>query len=177
MPEQPTTESLNRSEFLRSLGVSSAALMAIYCMGTLTSCSGSKSDPTPATTTPTPTPGTGTITAGLTGNALIAQGKINFALDLTTSDYKGLKTEGGFVTPGDIIVANTKGGKFVALTKACTHQQTTVEYQLNVDNFYCPNHGSRYSDGGAVLNGPAAASLKSYTAKLSADGNTLTISE
>ena len=32
---------LSRGEFIRSLGMSSAALMAFYCLGTLSSCKGS----------------------------------------------------------------------------------------------------------------------------------------
>ena len=177
MEDQPTSNVIKRGEFLRELGLSSSALMAFYCLGTtLSSCSKS-SDPQPATTTPTPTPGTGTTTAGLSGNAQTSQGKISFTLDLTTATYNTLKTQGNFVTPGDIIVANAKGGKLIALSKICTHQGTTIEYQLGDDSFYCPNHGSRYNDNGTVKNGPSSTALKVYTATLSADGNTLTVTE
>ncbi len=73
---------MNRGEFLRSLGLSSATLMAYYCMGTtLTACSsGSTNDPTPA-------PGAST---GLTGNADTSKGAINFTLDLNSTDYSML---------------------------------------------------------------------------------------
>lgn len=176
MENQPTSDVINRGKFLRELGLSSSALMAFYCLGTLSSCS--SSDPQPAT--PTPAPPTGGTT-GLTGNATIAQGKINFTLDLTNATYATLKTEGNFVTVGDVIVANAKGGKLIALSKACTHQNVTVEYQLVADNFYCPpasgGHGSRYNDDGSVKNGPAAGALKKYTPTLSANGNSLVIAE
>ncbi len=167
MKNQPTIDVMKRGEFMRTLGLSSSALMAFYCMGTLSSCS-KDSDPQPAP----PTPAT-----GLNGNASPSQGKVNFTLDLTNTTYKPLKTEGGFVTPGDIIVANAKGGKFIALSKVCTHQGTTIEYRLGEDNFYCPNHGSRYNDDGTVKNGPSNTALKVYKATLSADGNTLTVTE
>ena len=166
MENQPTSNAISRSEFLRSLGLSSAALMSIYCLGTLTACSGSKDDPTP---TPT-APGT-----GLTGNADTSQGAINFSLDLTATTYATLKTEGSAVVVGSVIVARAKGNKLVALSKACTHQGTTVEYRLNEDDFYCSSHGSRFADDGTVKNGPATAALKLYTTALTADGNTLKV--
>ena len=164
---------MKRGAFLRELGLSSSTLMAFYCMGTLSSCSKS-SDPQPATTTPT-TPTTGAT--GLTGNASPSQGKISFTLDLTNTAYKTLKTEGNFSTPGDLIVANAKGGKFIALSKVCTHQGTTIEYRVGEDDFYCPNHGSRYNDDGTVKNGPSNTALKVYKANLSGDGNSLVVTE
>lgn len=174
MQDQQTAEGIKRGEFLRTLGLSSSALMAFYCLGTFSSCSKS-SDPQPAATTPGTTPGS--TTTGLTGNAETAKGKINFTLDLTSTMYKTLKTAGGYVTPGDIIVAKVKGGNFVALSKACTHIGVTIEYHLTEDEFYCPHQGSLFSDAGVVKKGPAAINLKTYTATLSADGNSLVITE
>ena len=155
--ETQKTEQLNRGEFLRSLGMSSAALMAFYCMGTLTSCSSGSSDPTP---TPTPTPGTGTGTG---------------TLDLTASGNSALKTEGGYVYNRSMIVARVKGGSYVALSRACTHQGTNVQYRLTQNDFYCPNHGSEFSPTGTVEVGPAGTPLTLYKTVLSSDGNTLTI--
>lgn len=170
---QPTTETpQSRAEFMRSLGLSSAALMSFYCMGTLTSCS-SKSDPAPATPTPTPTP-----TVALTGNAETAKGKVDFTLDLTTADYKALKTQGEFVKVGDVLVANVKGGKFVAIQRLCTHQGfDTVSYRLATDDFKCTTHGSGFATDGTVLNGPSAKAMKAYKTTLSTDGNKLQVAE
>ncbi len=162
---------IKRGEFLRELGLSSSALMAFYCMGTTLSACFFFIFRCPASSTPT----TGTTATGLTGNAETAKGAINFTLDLTSTTYKTLKTEGSYVTPGDIIVANAKGGKLIALSKICTHQGTTIQYVLGEDNFYCPNHGSRYNDNGSVKNGPSVTALKVYTATLSADGNSLVV--
>ncbi len=156
--ETQKSEQLNRGEFLRSLGMSSAALMAVYCMGTLTSCSSGSSDPTPSTGTGT---GTGTTSGG--------------TLDLTASTNSPLKTEGGYVYNGSMIVARVKGGSYVALARACTHQGTNVQYRLSQNDFYCPNHGSEFSTVGAVEVGPATTGLTLYKTALSSDGNTLTI--
>ncbi|GAB3577022.1 hypothetical protein GCM10027578_43990 [Spirosoma luteolum] len=159
MPTQPQqTDNLNRAAFIKSLGLSGAALMAFYCMGTLSACSSKSTDPAPSTGT-----GTGTGTGSNT-------------LDLTSAANSALKTEGGYIYNGNMIVARIKGGSYVALARACTHQGTNVQYRLTQNDFFCPNHGSEFSTTGAVEVGPATAGLTVYKTALSADGNTLTIS-
>ena len=170
METETTPNQMKRGEFLRGLGMSSAALMAFYCMGTgLTACGSKSSDPTPATTTT----GGGT---GVTGNAETAKGAINFTLDLTTTDFKALKTEGQFVKVGDVLVANTKGNKLVAIQRICTHQMfDNVSYRLGSDDFGCSQHGSIFNLDGSVKGGPANTAMKLYKTALSTDGNKLTI--
>ena len=169
MKNQLATDPMKRGEFVRSIGLSSAALLAFYCMGTLTSCSGSN-DPAPATPT---------TSTGLTGNAETAKGAVNFTLDLTSNDYKTLKTTGEFVKVGDVLVANTKGGNFVAIQRLCTHQNLDgVSYRLSSDDFGCNVHGSVYALSGAVkvaAGGPSQPAMKLYKTSLSTDGNKLTI--
>ena len=164
-------DQMKRGEFLRSLGMSSAALMAFYCMGTgLTACSKSN-DPAPVTPT-TPT----TPTTGLTGNAETAKGAVNFTLDLTDANYSKLKTVGSFVKVGDVLIANTKGNKFVTIQRLCTHQNNDlVAYQLNSDDFNCSAHGSLFTTDGTVKQGPATTAMKLYKTTPSADGNKLTV--
>ncbi|WP_461100553.1 QcrA and Rieske domain-containing protein [Spirosoma koreense] len=172
MKANPTNDQMNRGEFLRNLGLSSATLMAFYCMGTtLTSCSKGSSDPTP-----TPSTGTNPTTgAGFTGNADTSKGAINFTLDLTNSTYNKLKTAGQYVIVGSLIVAKAKSGSLIALSKTCTHEGTEVQYRSAQDDIYCPNHGSEYSTTGAVEVGPASRPLTQYKTSLSTDGNTLTV--
>lgn len=161
---------MKRGQFLRELGLSGSALMAFYCMGTtLTACSTGSDDPTPGTN-----PGTGT-TAGLTGNADTSKGAINFTLDLTNATYAKLKTVGESVIVGSVILANAKG-TLVALSKVCTHEGTTIGYRSTQNDFLCSNHGSEFSTTGAVEVGPAIRALTVYNAKLSTDGNILTVS-
>jgi cytochrome b6-f complex iron-sulfur subunit len=156
--KHPEAAPMKRGEFLRSLGLSSAALMAFYCMGTLTSCSNSGDDPTPGNPT---NPG---------GNT-----KVDFTLDLNAAANANLKEEGGFITQGNVIVARVKGGSYVALAKNCTHEGTQVAYQLANDRFNCPNHGSNFKTDGTVINGPATTALKAYKTTLS--GTNLRVSE
>ncbi len=174
MKTNPTIDQMKRGEFLRSLGMSSAALMAFYCMGTsLTACSSNSDDPA-LTPTPTPTPGT-----GLSGNSETSKGAINFSLDLTAAAYSKLKTVGEFVKVGDVLVANTKGNKFVAIQRLCTHQQQdNVSYRLATDDFLCSAHSSEFATDGSVkvaAGGPSQPAMKLYKTSSSTDGNTLTV--
>ncbi|GAB3986866.1 hypothetical protein GCM10028807_05190 [Spirosoma daeguense] len=174
MKSNPTTENMKRGEFLRSLGMSSAALMAFYCMGTgLTACSkSSTTDPTPA---PNPTGG------GFTGNADTSKGAISFTLDLTNATYSKLKTAGQYAIVGSLIVAKVKSGSIVALSKTCTHEGRELQYRATQDDFYCSpsvgGHGSEFSPTGmvevAAQSGQGA--LTAYKTSLSTDGNTLTV--
>ena len=179
MKNHPTTDQdqMNRGEFIRSLGMSSAALMAFYCMGTgLTSCSSKSTDPSPSTGTGTTTPVT---SSGLTGNADTSKGAISFTVDLTNADFSKLKTAGGFTKVGSVLIANTKGSSYVTLQRLCTHEgQDLVSYRLASDDFYCDAHGSTFATNGAVKVAIASgqAAMKLYKTAVSADGNTLTVS-
>ncbi|MCY7360288.1 MAG: Rieske (2Fe-2S) protein [Rudanella sp.] len=159
---------VNRAEFLRNLGLSTSALMALYCMGTLTSCS--KADD-PAPLTPTPTPGSGTST-GLTGNIDKSKGVIDFTLDLTNTNYSRLKTEGEFVQVGEIVVANTKD-TLVALTNVCTHQSGQLQYRKATNDFECNVHQGQFNLDGTVKKGPPTKAVGVFKTALT--GNNLRV--
>jgi cytochrome b6-f complex iron-sulfur subunit len=155
--------SVSRGEFLRSLGMSSSALMAFYCMGTLTACSSKDDDPTPD-------PGSTAAVTGITTGT-----NIDFTVDLTAYKEKNLKTVGEFATIGDVIVIALSNQKYVALSKKCTHEGTTVNYRKTENDIQCPNHLSEFKLDGAVQKGPAASPLTVFKTTLSADGNSLTV--
>ncbi|ACT95339.1 QcrA and Rieske domain-containing protein [Dyadobacter fermentans] len=158
--------SMKRGEFLRSLGLSTSTLMAFYCLGTtMTACGSSDDDPNP-----NPDPGTGTGISGTTTGS-----NINFTVDLTNSNTSKLKTNGNSIITGDVLVAKTTAGSYVALSKICTHEGNPVAYRTTSNDIFCQSHGSTFTTAGAVTNGPATAALKTYTVTVSSDGNTLTV--
>ncbi len=163
-----TPDVQNRAEFLRSLGLSTGALMALYCMGTLTSCS-KGADPAPVTPTPTPTPGTST---GLTGNTDKAKGAIDFTLDLSNANYSRLKTEGEFVQVNDFVVANAKG-TMVALSNVCTHQGGQLQFRKATNDFECNLHQGQYNLDGTVKKDPPTKAVVAYKTALT--GNNLRV--
>lgn len=152
---------MTRTEFLKNLKLGGGALMAIYCMGAVTSCA-NENTPLPATNI-NPDP--------------FKNGKVDFTLDLTLDANKNLKTDGGYLYNGDIIVARSKGAKYIALSKICTHQGTTVEFQKDTNDLYCPNHGSKFDVTGKVINSPAPLPLKMYQTELLNSGLKLRVFE
>ena len=143
---------MERKEFLSLIGLGSASALAAVCMG---SCSKSTESTTTPGQPPTPT-------------------NVNITLDLTLPANAALANPGGYIYTGGIIVAKTTTGSFIAVSQACTHQGTTIQYEGTNKRFYCPNHGATFSDTGAFIAGPdSLAGLKQYKTTLS--GNTLTI--
>jgi cytochrome b6-f complex iron-sulfur subunit len=162
---------LSRGQFLKQMGMSSKALMAFYCMGTLAACS-KDDDPDPIIKEDPKTDGGSTT--GIDGTSTGAN--ISFKLDLAHPDFTKLKTNGAFAYAGDVIIANVGTDAYIALSKKCTHQGTTIEYRKDTQDFRCPNHGSEFSSSGVVTKSPAGSPLTVFKVALSADKNTLTIS-
>ena len=73
---------------------------------------------------------------------------------------------------GLFLVSRTGDQSFTALTSTCTHQTCTIT-GFDGGNYVCPCHGSRFTTGGRVVNGPASAPLRSFTTAFS--NNVLTI--
>ena len=151
---------MNRAAFLKSLGISGTALMAVYCMGGITACSSNKQDPQPVT--PNPAPGST---------------KVDVTLDLTTTAFSTLQTVNGFAYSDSIIIVRTATDTFVALSKVCTHNGTTVIYQADKTRIYCENHGSVFAFDGSVTTGPAPTALKKYNTTFTAATNKLRVFE
>ncbi len=82
-----------------------------------------------------------------------------------------------YVYSGSIIIARISAGNtptsFVAISKACTHEGTTVTYKGN-GVFYCSNHGAEFNNSGTVTKGPANRNLTKYTVAIT--GNVLSFS-
>ncbi|MEZ4903072.1 MAG: Rieske (2Fe-2S) protein [Spirosomataceae bacterium] len=125
---------MDRNEFFRLVGVSVGAIVLQQC---LSSC-GTGKEPTPEDTPK------------------------NFAVNINNTTYKALQNPGGFVRINGIIIARTQQGGFIAVSQACTHEGTAVNYVLANNTFLCPNHGSVFSDMGEVKTGPATRPLTRY---------------
>lgn len=83
-------------------------------------------------------------------------------IDLNDEKFSSLQTVGGFAYTGDIIVIRSGENSYIALSKICTHESCTVTYNHSSNQLPCPCHGSLFSTSGAVINGPAQASLTVY---------------
>ncbi|WP_304232370.1 ubiquinol-cytochrome c reductase iron-sulfur subunit [Jiulongibacter sediminis] len=141
------TQKLKRNEFLKDLGFKGAALFALYCTGT--SC-------LPADVNPS-------ATSNL-GNSL--------TIDLSDSANSSLLSDGGYIIKEGVVIANN-GGSYVAGSQICSHENKRKVIFRNGE-FYCTDHGARFSTTGQGLNKDAAKGLEIYT--VSQNENVLTIS-
>lgn len=112
----------------------------------------------------------GVVIAGCLGGCSkesgVAPSNVDFTLDLTDGANAALNSNGGYLVKNGIIIGRTTAGAYIAVSAACTHEQTTVQYQANSQRFYCPNHGSTFSESGAVTLGPATRALTQYDTAL-----------
>ncbi|MFV5701852.1 ubiquinol-cytochrome c reductase iron-sulfur subunit [Flavobacterium sp. XS2P12] len=139
---------MNRKEFFARAGFGAAAVLLPACIaGLSSSCSSDDS------LSPTPAP---------TG--------VDFNVDVSSGT---LATNGGFMVTNGIVIAKTLAGSFIAVSAACTHEGTNVNYNSSGNNFICPNHNSEFTSVGVVTKGPATSNLKQYNTSLS--GNTLRV--
>lgn len=137
---------MNRKEFFSRVGFGAAAALLPACVaGLATSCSSEGGN----TTAPT---------------------SVDFILDISTGS---LATDGGFLVSNKIVVARVNATTFLAVSAACTHEGTNVNYINSSNSFHCPNHGANFSSAGTHLNGPGSGNLQQYNVTLS--GNSLRI--
>lgn len=138
---------MNRKDFLSLLGISAAGLVIPTCLG---ACQADKSTPANAPTA-------------------------DLSLDLNSSKYASLKTQGNFVQhDSGIVVAYGTDGKYYAVQAVCPHEGGVIKYDKTNNNFPCTKHPENIFSNSGVSNGRQTKSnLKAYTCTL--NGTTLTI--
>lgn len=132
--------------------MASGATLATF----FTACGGSPTSPS----------GGGSAPLGLATNQF-SSGRVTVPITGTA-----LANEGGAVVvesvAGVFLLARTGTNTFTAVEGICTHEGCKVT-NADGDNYVCPCHGSRYTRGGQVVQGPAVASLRRYSTSF-ADG-------
>ena len=130
---------IKRHEFLKSLGLKGASLLAVYCgASALSSCS--NESVTPAS-------------------------NVDFTLDLTNAAYTKLNTVGNYVIANGVVVARVSSTSFAAVTQVCSHEgRANVIYSGG--GFYCTVHGATYSTTGTGTNSTGSRGIKAYQTTL-----------
>ncbi|RYF72313.1 MAG: Rieske (2Fe-2S) protein [Cytophagaceae bacterium] len=134
-PNSTSNAQLTRNDFMRLVGTSIGLIAFTNCVS---ACGKETGDPAPAAT-------------------------VDFTINWAKSPYSNLQPKGGYVVEQGVIIAHTLAGDFIAVSAICTHDKNTLSFQGTSNRFYCPAHQSAFSTTGAVLNGPAVNSLKTYT--------------
>jgi cytochrome b6-f complex iron-sulfur subunit len=130
-----------------------------------TACSGgSSSSPTSPSSVASPL---GVSTGVFTGTSV-----------RVTVDGSALADVGGAVLvqsiAGVFLVSRTSASAFTAIEGVCTHEGCTIT-GADGATYVCPCHGSRYTHGGQVVNGPAISSLRQYATTFSAGVVTIAV--
>jgi nitrite reductase/ring-hydroxylating ferredoxin subunit len=197
-----TPNKYSRYEFLKKIGFQGGALMAVLASCTqqedsvLESLIVNKngetvasldSTKTSAATTNPGTSGGGTNTGGTTSGGSTSSlplGKVSTAelanvksplvkLDLTLSSSSALANTGGYITVNNaIVIGRAASGDYVAASNLCTHEPKR-RVIFNKTEYFCTDHGARFSLTGANLNTIARSPLTVY--KTANDGKTLIV--
>jgi Rieske Fe-S protein len=70
----------------------------------------------------------------------------------------------------DAILFKTKDEKVYALSRICTHEGCSVEFDLAQNKLVCPCHGATYeAPDGNVISGPTQRNLKKINVKIDGD--------
>lgn len=132
---------MNRIEFLKSLGISGAALFALGTLGCMNSCT-SESDPSPS-------------------------GSADFTFDLDDPSNSALNNNGGYVIKNSVVIARTGNGTFAAVTLICSHENNpNIFFDGPNNEFRCTVHGARFSSTGQGLNSNGSRGLRTYNTEL-----------
>jgi len=131
---------MTRGQFLKNMGISGGALLAVYCAGGLSSC---------------------------TNDSVTPSGK-DFTINLDEANYSPLKTVGNFVVVQEVVVACTAVGVYKAVTLICSHAgQKQVAYRKSENDFYCSAHGANFDINGKGKNSNGSKGLTVYSTTLS----------
>lgn len=133
-------DKIKRHEFLKSLGLKGASLLAVYCgVSSLSACQNEAVSP--------------------------ASG-VDFTLDLTTPIYSKLNTAGNYVIANGIVIARVSSTSFAAVTQVCSHENKP-NVIFSGGGFYCTQHGATFSTTGVGTNANGSKGIKAYQTTLS----------
>jgi len=87
----------------------------------------------------------------------------------------GAVGDAGYALAGGalLLIIHIDEDAYLALSPVCTHTGCFVVFEGLAEDIVCPCHGSRFSLGGAVLEGPATRPLALYSTRV--DGDTLVV--
>lgn len=170
---------MTRYDFLKSMGFTGAALMAVLTgcvhegdsivdalvISPVSSTPVSTTSPTSSTTT------SSTTTAGSPTDLSTIKNRL-LTIDLSSTAAAALKTVGGYIAQSGIVVAQVSAGVYAAVTQTCSHEPRK-NIIFNKTEFYCTVHGARFDLTGKGKNSFGSGGIAVY--KTATDGKTLVV--
>jgi cytochrome b6-f complex iron-sulfur subunit len=98
---------------------------------------------------------------------------VDFTIDISQSPNDDLQEVGKYLIKNGVIIAHVAQGSYIAVSAACTHEGTNIEYKSAQNIFHCPNHDSEFKTDGSVQKGPAKKSLTQYN--VTVNGNIIRV--
>ena len=93
------------------------------------------------------------------------------------SDYPALTNVGGValvnLSGSPLAVVRTDSNTFVALSRICPHQGSTVNFTGG--GFLCPNHGAQFTETGVWVGGQRTTNMHAYPTSFDQATGTLSI--
>ncbi len=108
-----------------------------------------------------------------TSPLLVGTGTVNVLNQPTLNEISGVALVTVLGAPLAIVRANQT--TFLALSRRCPHQGTTVNLEAGGNGFICPNHGARFNLTGQWIGGQPTTSLISYPTSFDASTGVLTV--
>lgn len=103
--------------------------------------------------------------------------ELSGSASIKISDYPALANVNGIATftlqGSPLAVVRTGAASFVALSRVCPHQGSTIG--VNGNGFRCPSHGATFSSLGTWTGGERTSNMRSYAVSYNASTDTLTI--
>ncbi|HAQ53040.1 MAG TPA: (2Fe-2S)-binding protein, partial [Flavobacteriaceae bacterium] len=116
---------MERKEFMKSIGQGAALTLTFSC---LSGCLEAEN--------------------GMADQALIPDANgVLFSIDLNSSEGQTLKSPGDYIIKNTVVIAVNQQGKYVAATQVCSHK-TLKQVIFRNDEFYCKEHGARFTQQG-----------------------------
>ena len=148
----------SRRNLLKIGAISAVSFVITACTKAVSGSSELTSEPlvedTQAPTTPEQTQSQGGQVVIAQVSALIAGEGFNFTANDGT----------------DAILFKTKDEKVYALSRICTHEGCSVDFDLAQNKLICPCHGATYeAPDGNVISGPTQRNLKKINVKVDGD--------
>ncbi len=148
----------SRRRLLKIGVVSAVSFLITACTKAVSGSSAQSSEPV---VEDTQTPSTPEQTSSQGGEVVIAQVSALVAgegFNFTANDGT------------DAILFKTKDEKVYALSRICTHEGCSVDFDLAQNKLICPCHGATYeAPDGNVISGPTQRNLKKINVKIDGD--------